>query len=91
MNITWEEAEARMRASIENQLRRGKGHCQMHVHKLARHPWRIKERRAIEMPRECYRPAYVLAAKLCEEYGGKICMKTYTNGRNNCASRVYQF
>ena len=94
--IDWIAAEAKMRASIEKQLKRN-GHCQMHVRKIGRLPWRKRNGKATgEIPRAAYIPAYALAVKLCEEYGGKVCMRTYVNGKNsgtqnNNCSKVYQF
>ena len=96
MTLTdWDEIERKMRASIEKQLKRN-NHCQMHIRRVARNPFKIHKGHEIMNFAHVARPAYALAVRMCEEYGGKVCMRSYLNGKevgrqNNNASRVYQF
>lgn len=87
----WDEVEAKMRASIEKQLKRN-NRCQMHIRRLARNPFKVKKgHKIVGFTHAVAQPAYALAVKLCEEYGGAVCMRTYFNNGNNNCSRVYQF
>ncbi len=91
-----EDAEQQLRAHLKRKLKILKGSGQITVRRLVKCVW-AKNGQSTQYAED---PSYIgriqlyaMAARLCEEAGGKVDMIAYVRSHNGCsvAARVYQF
>ena len=90
------DVEQQLRAHLKRKLKILNGSGQITVRRLVKCVWGKSGTgfKYVEEPSYKGRhQLYAIAAKLCEEAGGKIASKAYvrSNNGNSVASRVYQF